>query len=266
MTSIVESITVLASELGRATGAIGVGIGGSRALGLDQLNSDWDLVLVFGHENFKDPLQLRAILEPLSESGSINVFGNYLSGACRGAPFEIFQKSNLAVLNEFRKAQRGEFGWKASPLFPHGDISTRLLSHIKYMNIAWQRDLGLTKLQESIEPFPKELRKSLCEFFCQRAAECIISLRRFGHHSGMYEAIGLLSAFVAHTSIILCAAHDLYPVIEKGRDAFVKSLPRTPTGYFSGLTQGFELIQNGDWFKSANNLEQVLADLRILVR
>ena len=255
------NIAVLASELGRATGAIGVGIGGSRALGLNEYNSDWDLVLVFDQEREFSPNELRGVLQPFCDPGSLQILGRYLSGACRGETFEIFQKSVPPIRNEFERAQKGKFGWRVAPLFSHGDLSTRLLSHIQCMKIAWQRNSELEKLQESLSPFPQELRKSLSEYFCIRAAECLFHLRKLRAEPRVFEAISCFSAFVAYASIVICATNNLYPIIEKGRDAFIETLPIKPEKYSSRLLRSFELIRANDVLGAINILDRVLSEI-----
>lgn len=260
--AMLSNIALLASELGRTTGAIGVGIGGSRALGLNRCDSDWDLVLIFEQERTVPPTELRRVLQPFCDPGSLQILGRYLTGACRGEKIEIFQKSTPTIRTELERARRGEFGWKVAPLFAHGDLSTRLLSHIQMMKIAWQRNNELSKLQESLLPFPQELRKSLSEYFCTRAAECLFHLRKLRAEPRMFEAISCFSAFVAYTSIAIYAVNCLYPVLEKGRDAILQTLSTKPGDYSSRLLRSFELIQTNDMSSAIEILDRVLSELK----
>lgn len=252
----------LIGSLREIPGVEGIGVGGSRALKASSLDSDWDLVIFRDEGRPIDSGSVYKAIFQVCAPGTLKRSGSYISGISQDQTFEIFQKDLKSIQIEIEASRLGKFGWGISPLFPHGDITTRTITHIRFLDILWQKDSKLTNLQNMALPFPEPLGRSLTEFFLNRAGACIIQAQKVLASGITAELAGYISAVAFYFGIAICAINRQYPVIEKGWWSFVERQVTKPPAYSVRLQECFEKSFSGEPANAIGTLISLLSEIR----
>ncbi len=222
----------LYEQLMTLTGVQAVGLGGSRGLGLAGRESDYDVVMFYRREKRLPATDLFNLIQaqcPAVEN--LTARGELVSGLIEGRKFELFQKPLQQVEMEINLAREGKFRWVVRPLFPHGDISTRTISHVVYLELCSERERAISRLREQAMPMPKALVRSLVKTFLNQASLSIIHAKKIRKKEDLQHLIGLCSHVVFSLNIALFAVNGRYPVIEKGTAALISRLQQVPENY-----------------------------------
>lgn len=233
-------------------GVVGVGLGGSRGLGIADESSDYDFVLF---RNGGDPINSGEILKAVQKHEELSANSHKI---------EVFEKDLHQVTKEIELAKQGKFIWSTRQLFPHGDLSTNQISHIMYLYICAERDHSITRLRQQAEPFPDKLQHSLVKFFLSQARITLIHATKIRKKEDLQYLVSLCSSFVFFTNIVLFALNNRYPVIEKGGASLAFKLPITIYHYQLRIPFLFTHICNGNYGLVVAELTALFEELKAL--
>lgn len=262
--SALTSLDELICTLERLEGVVGVGIGGSRGLRIASEASDFDFVL-FRLDGAR--IDSAVILEALREQGGVSELrdpAGFVSGRLGSHRFEIFQKDVRSIESEIESARKAGFTWSMRQLFPHGDLSTGLISHVVHLIVCSDRDGHLERLRRAAMPFPAALRSALIETFMQQADITVTHAAKISHSLDLQYLVGLCSAFVFFANILIFATNGVYPVLEKGGSRLIARLPQRPAHYERRIARLFACAAAGDYLAAVAQLESLLRELRFL--
>ena len=107
MSALPDPIVELVDELMAMTGVAAVALGGSRALGASDDDSDWDLGLYYQGEIDLSRLAARGLVYPPGSWGRLMNGGAWLS--CDGCKVDVLLRDLDAVAHWSRRAEQGEF-------------------------------------------------------------------------------------------------------------------------------------------------------------
>jgi hypothetical protein len=107
MTALPEAITTLADELMTMSGAVAVALGGSRALGVADDSSDWDLGLYYRGGVDLTRLAVRGTVYPAGSWGRLMNGGAWLS--CDGMKVDVLLRDLDVAEHWARLADEGQF-------------------------------------------------------------------------------------------------------------------------------------------------------------
>ena len=234
-------------------GVVGVGLGGSRGLGIADKNSDYDFVLF---RNGGNPINSSQILETVQK---------HKESSADSHKIEVFEKDLDQVAKEIEFAKQGKFIWSTRQLFPHGDLSTNQISHIMYLLLCAERDHSITRLRQLAEPFPDKLQHGLVKFFLSQAKITLIHATKIRREEDLQYLISLCSSFVFFTNIVLFALNKRYPVIEKGGASLVFRLPLTIHNYQPRIPLLFTHTSNGNYGLVVTELSALFEELKALI-
>lgn len=251
----------LVEALAGIEGVCGLGLGGSRSRGLANATSDYDLVL---YREGGDPIAAAAIgkaLSPLAEQIIYPKRGNFIQAEVAGDKMEVFQTDLSLVSREVDMAIQGKFRWFVRPLFPHGDLSTRQLTHLVTNFILQEHGGVVSALKARALPFPKPLKNSLLRFFLEQASYSVIHAGKVRSSGDLHYLMSQVSAFIYSVNIVIFAINDSYPTIEKGGERLLLGLPKLPAGYAELSRVLFSSVLANDMLALTSRMKSVLGEL-----
>ena len=257
-----KHVRELAETLLRLDGVVGVGLGGSRGLGIADARSDYDFV-VFRQGGEQVPA--RAIGKAIEALVGKIVYpqkGNFIQAEADGHKLEVFQADLAAMSHEIGMARQGKFRWVIRPLFPHGDLSTRLVSHLVFLEVLGEKDEALSSLRAQALPFPHSLKNSLVRYFLEQASYARIHAAKVRSGKDFQYLMALVSGFVYFTHIVVFALNDTYPVLEKGGERFMATLKQLPPAYAERCRALFATALAGDGATLDRQMAELLDDLQ----
>jgi hypothetical protein len=256
----------LINALSALNNVVAVGLGGSRGLGLADEKSDYDFVLFRnGGPPIPTPL-IMAALQSYTDSASLPANQAASATTNSGKAIEVFQKDLSLVAREISMARSGKFHWNIKPLFPHGDLSTGLISHIVYLEICAEKDSCMTNLRNQALPLPELLTRSLTEFFLTQATITLIHAQKIRKSADSQYLIALCSGFVFYINIVIFSINRKYPILERGGAKLISSLPLAPKDYNNKVLLSFQAASNGDFEKATTLLSDMLNEIKTLAK
>ena len=236
----------LARALAAIDGVMAVGLGGSRGLGIADEGSDYDFVLFRDGGEAIGARRIVDAIRPLLGRAELQISGNFVQTQMRGRKIEIFQNDLAAIAREIAMAQAGKFRWTVHPLLPHGDLSTRSISHLISAEICHEKESAIRILREKALPFPFPLKNSLIRYFIKHSSYLMTHAGKVRRPEDLQNLIALISGFVYSVNIVIFSLNDMYPVLEKGAARVIPSLSYCPKDYGSVVRSLFQAGLEGD--------------------
>ena len=256
-------------ELGKALslleGVAAVGLGGSRGLGMADENSDYDFVLFrCGGKLISTPRIVEAI-EQFTERKNIHVVAGLVSAKVEGKKVEVFHKDLNLIENEISLARNGQFRRTIRQLFPHGDISTAVISHVINLELCSEKEECVTRLRKLAEPYPDLLRVAMIKAFMSEVAITAIHAVKIKKATDAQNLFALCSGVFYFANIVIFALNRKYPVLEKGGTRLILDLPLRPQDYEQRIKDVFQAICTWDLAQVSSCLNALKDDLEALV-
>lgn len=254
----------LTEALSLINGVVAVGLGGSRGLCIADENSDYDFVLF---RNGGQQLAAKLIVDTLRQfvdPATIQVQAGFVTAQVAGKKIEIFQKDLTLVAREIAMAREGRFRWSVRPLFPHGDLSTGLISHIIYLELCSEMDGAVSNLRKLAEPLPDLLMRSLITTFMRQAAITVTHAKKIRKEGDFQHLFALCSAFAFYANLVMFAMNRMYPVIERGGAKLMLGFRLRPENYEQRISAVFQASCKGDLKHVFVELTAMLEELRSL--
>jgi hypothetical protein len=214
-------------------GVVAIGIGGSRGLGMASAESDFDLVLFRNEGKPIDAGVVAEALRPYVGDSAISTAAGLVQSVVGTRRLEVFQKDLRHIKNEIELARAGKFRWILKSLFPHGWLSTTLISHLIHLEVCRDRDAALAQCRDLATPMPAALVLALIKTFMTQASITLTHARKIHRHEDLQHLVSLASGFVFYLNIVLFALNRQYPVLEKGGTRLIESFRRKPEDYGS---------------------------------
>jgi hypothetical protein len=239
-----------------------ISLGGSRALGVAGLNSDYDVVLHRRDQRSFTNADLLAALQGLGEECKIMRTPSLISASMGGKKYEFFLKDLSFIEREVEQAKQGRFKWFVKPLFPHGDLSTTALHHVINLDCLFDRVGALGRVRDSARPVPAKLLKALMQYFSVQMDVTVIHALKIKKYADLQYLIALASQFMFFFDILMFAVNDEYPVLEKGGASVRQRLAILPIGY----EQHVRVLQPVSGVVSLQSANEAMQKLNSLVQ
>jgi len=179
-------------------------------------NSDYDFVLFRSSGKLIAPPLIANTLKQFTDPKNIEISAGFVSGQVDGKKIEVFQKDLSMVAKEISAAKNGQFRRTNRQLFPHGDLSTGIISHIIHLELCSEKDGSVTSLRKLAEPFPPLLMDTLIKTFLSEAAITVMHANKIKRNTDYQYLFAQCSAFVFYANIVIFAINRMYPVLERG--------------------------------------------------
>jgi hypothetical protein len=252
-----KSIHMMDEALASVDQVEAVCLGGSRGLGTANTNSDYDYVIFHKGEKRVTASKIAKVISPILDEAEFLDTGDLKFGNIKNSKIEIFHKSIDLIENEIKRAKEGKFNISIRPLFPHGFISSSILSHVAYLEICNERNECITNLKKMITPMPEVLKKSLIKYFHNQAAISIIHLKKINKETENFYATTICSAYFFYLNVVILAKNNIYPLIEKSGSDLVYTKCNGPNNYKSRVDEVFILVSQSNYKKVIEQLESI---------
>ena len=256
----------LIKRIERIDQVISIGYGGSRGLKLNNENSDFDIII---YHNEKKPLNfssLKNYLNPILEENKVKLIANFITGEFEGKKFELFQKNIATVNDEIRHSKEGKFRYMPRRLFPHGYISTSLLSHINHLDLIVDKNFTLKAMRNSISIYPKKLMVSLLNYFFREAQITLIHAKKINKDAHVYNLVSLISFYFFYIDVVLFTVNREYPVLEKGGLALLNNFEYKILDYERLKKDIYIAALNSEITKCVNLMSEIEKDADSLIK
>lgn len=226
-----------------------IGLGGSRGLGLESPESDYDVVIFREDGDVIDHELILNVLRPFINLDRYKHYRGFIETEIDGKyKLEIFQKRVQDVKNELVNMNKGAFRMIHPKLMPFGSISTIIISHIVYFKICEDKFGVYKKLIESALPMSLLLKKTLLSYFSSQLDIILIHANKIKSQQDCQYFLALMSHAVYCINILIFASNDRYPILERGGSQYiVKHLKNIPKDYESLITRGMQLGASGKY-------------------
>lgn len=248
----------LIRNLSLIEGVLAVGLGGSRGLHIANEHSDYDFVICRYGGPLIAPSAIMDAMHDVVDAGTMDNTSGFVSALVSGRKVEVFQKDLALVEKEIQMAKAGKFRYSIRQLFPHGDLSTCIISHIVHLEICAERNHILSRLKRLAEPFPELLMQSMIKTFLSQATIARIHAGKIRKKQDLQYFIGLCSAFVFYANIVIFAINRKYPVLERGGAELIAGFQLIPEGYPGRIQM---LFSHAASYRHVNALEEMNAIL-----
>jgi len=255
----------LIQVLSSIRGVIAVGFGGSRGLGIANEQSDYDIVLFRnGGERIAAPILKDAIRPFTASPEQIQEDAGFVSAQISGKKIELFQKDLIFVEKEITQAKSGKFSWSIRQLFPHGDLSTCIISHIMYLELVHEKAQSVSNMRRLAEPFPVLLMNSLTNTFLTQSYITLIHAKKITKLDDIQYLIALCSEFVFFANIVIFAINRKYPVLERGGAKIINNLLQRPENFERRIPAIFKAVMDGNLSGATSELSALHDELKTL--
>lgn len=254
----------LIKALSRINGVVAVGLGGSRGLRIADENSDYDFVLFRASgEPIAAPLIANTVIA-FADAKTVRMDADFVVGEVSGKKIELFQKDLSLVAKEISMARAGKFRWFIRRLFPHGDLSTAMISHIIYLELCAEKNLSVSNLKRLAEPYPEPLMRSSINFFMTQAAITLTHAGKIKKAADLQYLLALCSAFIFFANIVIFSINKRYPVLERGGARIILNLPLRPKDYEQRMAKLFQACCGGEFGLVMTEMSAIMEELKAL--
>lgn len=252
-----KSFTLIDEALASIDEVKAVCLGGSRGLGIANTNSDYDYVIFHRGEKRVTASKISEVISPILDEAEFLDTGDLKFGTIKNSKIEIFHKSIDLIENEIKRAKEGKFNISIRPLYPHGFISSSILSHVAYLEICNEKNDCITNFKKMITPIPEILKRSLIKYFHNQAAISIVHLKKINKPSENFYAATICSAYFFYLNVVILAKNNIYPLIEKSGSDLVYTKCSGPNNYKARVDDTFLSISQSNYKKVIEQIESI---------
>lgn len=231
----------IAQAFGAIPGLLGSTLGGSRASGLAEPNSDVDVGVYYDDTNrppFGDPL---AVATDLDDRGQVDGYGEYgrwgpwVDGGywtrVDGHKVDILVRSAQKVDDCLEECLRGNTRIDYQVGHPHGYTNAHYLGEVALGVILHDPVERIQGWKDRLEPYPSRLSEALRAQFIFEADFSLHIAEPAAARGDSTHVYGCIYRAVACMNQVLFAANRVFLINEKGATAAASEMPVAPTGY-----------------------------------
>ena len=231
----------VAARLGEVEGVVAVALGGSRARGLAQDNSDIDLGIYYRAPNPPRVDCLRRLARELhggdspAEVTDLGEWGPWVNG---GAWLQIgdhkvdwLYRDLDRILQVIEDCFRGVVSCDYYLGHPHGFHNHIYLAEIHYCQPLQDRFAVLDELKKGLNSYPEAMRTALTTRYLYDASFMLNLARPTSARCDVFHASGCLFRCAAAVIQVLFALNNAYFMNEKGALRLIESFPTKPNAF-----------------------------------
>lgn len=263
-------ISKIIDSLKQIDGVHALVLGGSRARGTENPNSDIDIGIYYNANNGLDITQLRQVASVLDDDKRDNLiteiggWGPWING---GGWLKVNQKAVDFLYRDQNKVSKvieqchmGDITIDYQPGHPHGFINSIYLAEIALCKVLWDPSGFIGEMKIRTNPYPYVLQKATIQKFLWEANFSLEIGKKGIYKKDLSYIAGCCFRSVSCLNQVLFALNETYWMNEKGAAAIADSFSMVPNKYSYRINNILTLVT-----EDQAGLEKALSMLRELI-
>ncbi|MGO4697466.1 nucleotidyltransferase domain-containing protein [Paenibacillus sp. 2TAB26] len=227
-------------------------LGGSRARGTENHNSDIDIGIYYNLKNGLDISHLDRIASTLDDDNRVNLiteiggWGPWINGGgwlkVHQQPVDFIYRDLNIVSKVIDNCLRGDLTIDYQPGHPHGFINSIYLAEIALCRILWDPTGLIGEMKSRTSPYSHVLQKAVIQKFLWEANFSLENGKKGIYKNDLSYFAGCCFRSVSCLNQVLFALNETYWMNEKGAAAIVDTFSMVPSNYSHRINKIFTLV------------------------
>jgi hypothetical protein len=250
-----EALDRVVEELSALPGIVGIALGGSRARGTADAESDIDIGLYYDPDRRPAFDRLVAAFTSLDDRGRPDGYGEYgewgpwINGGAwlRVADWktDILLRDARLVADVVRECAEGEPKIYYQVGHPHGFCTVIYAGEVHHNRALHDPDGVLADLRALTDPYPEPLADALIRQFGWEAEFALQAAAGSARRGDLAYVSGSAFRSIACLNQVIFAVNGRYLLNEKSAVAEASAMPKAPAGYRARVEAALALVTSG---------------------
>ncbi|GGG60301.1 nucleotidyltransferase domain-containing protein [Paenibacillus radicis (ex Gao et al. 2016)] len=246
------TISKIINELKQIDGVSALVLGGSRARGTENPNSDIDIGIYYNTSNGLDIARLNEIASSLDDNRrehlvtEIGGWGPWINGGgwlqVDQTPVDFLYRDLTKVSQVMNQCLAGDITIDYQPGHPHGFINSIYLAEIALCKVLWDPSGLIGEMKSRTRPYPAVLKKETIQKFLWEAAFSLDIGKKGIYKKDLSYIAGCIFRSVSCLNQVLFALNETYGMNEKGAVAIADSFSMAPSSYSNRINHILTLV------------------------
>ncbi len=245
-------ISNIIDRLKHINGVQALVLGGSRAKGTENPESDIDLGIYYNADSGLDIAQLRRVASILDDDNRDNLtteiggWGPWINGGgwlkVNQIPVDFLYRDLNQVSKVIDQCVVGDITIDYQPGHPHGFINSIYLAEIALCKVLWDPSGVVGEMKFRTNPYPHDLQKSIIRKFLWEANFSLEIGTKGFYKKDLSYITGCWFRSVSCLNQVLFALNETYWMNEKGAAAIADSFSMAPSQYSNRINNIWTLV------------------------
>ena len=271
-------ISKIIDSLKQIDGVSALVLGGSRAKGTENPNSDIDIGIYYNANNGLDIAQLRRVTSSLDDDDRDNLlteiggWGPWINGGgwlkVNQRPVDFLYRDQNKVLKVMEQCLSGDITIDYQPGHPHGFLNAIYLAEIALCKVLWDPSGLVGEMKTRTNPYSPVLQKAIIQKFIWEANFSLEIGRKGIYKKDVSYIAGCCFRSVSCLNQVLFALNETYWMNEKGAAAIADSFSMVPSNYSYRVNNILTLVteDQDDLEKALRMLDDLIHETDHLVK
>ena len=271
-------ISTIIDRLKQIDGVSALVLGGSRARGTENPNSDIDIGIYYNASNGLDIAQLRRVTSILDDDNRGNLlteiggWGPWINGGgwlkVNQKPVDFLYRDQNKVSKVIEQCLSGDITIDYQPGHPHGFLNAIYLAEIALCKVLWDPSGLVGEMKTRTNPYSPVLQKAIIQKFIWEANFSLEIGRKGIYKKDVSYIAGCCFRSVSCLNQVLFALNEAYWMNEKGAAAIADSFSMVPSNYSYRVNNILTLVteDQDDLEKALRMLDDLIHETDHLVK
>lgn len=271
-------ISTIIDRLKQIDGVSALVLGGSRARGTENPNSDIDIGIYYNANNGLDIAQLRRVTSILDDDNRDNLlteiggWGPWINGGgwlkVNQKPVDFLYRDQNKVSKVIEQCLSGDITIDYQPGHPHGFLNAIYLAEIALCKVLWDPSGIVGEMKTRTNPYSHVLQKAIIQKFIWEANFSLEIGRKGIYKKDVSYIAGCCFRSVSCLNQVLFALNETYWMNEKGAAAIADSFSLVPSNYSYRVNNILTLVteDQDDLEKALRMLDDLIHEIDYLVK
>jgi len=271
-------ISTIIDRLKQIDGVSALVLGGSRARGTENPNSDIDIGIYYNASNGLDIAQLRRVTSILDDDNRDNLlteiggWGPWINGGgwlkVNQKPVDFLYRDQNKVSKVIEQCLSGDITIDYQPGHPHGFLNAIYLAEIALCKVLWDPSGLVGEMKTRTNPYSHVLQKAIIQKFIWEANFSLEIGRKGIYKKDVSYIAGCCFRSVSCLNQVLFALNETYWMNEKGAAAIADSFSMVPSNYSYRVNNILTLVteDQDDLEKALRMLDDLIHEIDHLVK
>jgi len=264
--SVQKIIEKLCAELEAVPNIVGIVLGGSRARGIHEHDSEIDIGIYY--ENSLDIEALNKIATKLDDENRENLitqigeWGEWINGGgwlvIDGYHVDFIFRDINKVAEVMEECMKGMVTTHYHTGHPHAYLNMMYMGEISICKILFEKNNRISVLQAKTNPYPKALKDAIINYFLFEANFSLMFAKANVNKDDSSYVMGHCYRIISCLNHVLFAINEEYCINEKKAVRMIDQFAKKPVNYKERIDQVVHFISAD--LESANQAINILAE------